>query len=208
MCALSYARAVHAAGGFPVILPPIVEMIPEQLRRCSGFVLTGGDDPRTEPFGEPTHPKATPVHPMRQTYDTVLVKTLLEQSEIPTLGVCLGMQMMALAAGGRLDQHLPETLTSHERHWNNVRHPVRMVRAVEGMGDGEVTSHHRQAVGDPGRLAVLATSDDGVIEAIELPRARFFLGVQWHPERTGEGMLGLGVFKRLIHAAREREAAV
>ena len=208
MCALTYARAIAAAGGEPVILPPLIEAIPRQLEACAGFVLTGGDDPRTELFGVPTHPKATPVHPVRQEYDTALLHALLDRADIPTLGVCLGMQMMALVCGGRLDQHLPETLATHERHWNNAVHTVHLSGLGTELGvlEGEVASHHRQAVSDPGRLSVLATSEDGVIEAVGCAGSRFFVGVQWHPERTQDTALGRGVFERLVLAAAERAA--
>lgn len=209
MCALTYARAVYAAGGWAVILPPVVEMIPLHLTKCDGFVLTGGDDPRTEAFGVPTHPKATPVHPERQAFDTALLEALMKRAETPTLGVCLGMQMMALVAGGRLDQHMPETTPTADRHDNNARHGITVVDATGRIGEmlagedaGVVTSHHRQAVSDAGRLRVAAVSEDGVIEAIERADAPFFVGVQWHPERTEDRRLGVGVFERLVKAAR------
>jgi gamma-glutamyl-gamma-aminobutyrate hydrolase PuuD len=207
-CALTYAGAIHAAGGWPIILPPIVEMIPLHLERCDGFVLTGGDDPRTEPFGVPTHPKATPVHELRQAFDSALLRALMQRPQTPTLGVCLGMQMMALVAGGSLDQHLPETLATAERHWGDARHAIKPVGRTGPVGamlaqsGGAVTSHHRQAVREAGSLRVAAVSDDGVIEAIERADAPFFVGVQWHPERTGDGSLGTGVFEGLVRAAR------
>ena len=135
MCPLTYARALFAAGGWPVILPPIVEMIPEHLERCDGFVLIGGDDPRMEPFGVPTHPKATPVHELRQAFDMALLRALMERPETPTLGVCLGMQMMALVAGGSLDQHLPETLATAERHWGDAKHSVKPVMRTGAVGE-------------------------------------------------------------------------
>ena len=211
MCPLTYARAIFAAGGWPVILPPIVEMIPLHLERCDGFVVIGGDDPRTEPFGVPTHPKATPVHEVRQAFDAALLRALMEKPETPTLGVCLGMQMMALVAGGSLDQHLPETLPTADQHWGDSRHaikpvlrsgPVGEMLGESGGGVGGVTSHHRQAVTDAGSLRVAAVSEDGVIEAIERADAPFFVGVQWHPERTVERALGAGVFERLVREAR------
>ncbi len=211
MCPLTYARAIFAAGGWPVILPPIVEMIPVHLERCDGFVVIGGDDPRTEPFGVPTHPKATPVHELRQAFDTALLRALMERPETPMLGVCLGMQMMALVAGGSLDQHLPETLATADQHWGDANHVIRPVLRTgpvgemfgqDGGGLGGVTSHHRQAVKDSGSLRVAAISEDGVIEAIERSDAPFFVGVQWHPERTAERALGVGVFERLVREAR------
>ncbi len=203
-CAMTYARAVTDAGGIPMILPPIPELAAEHARQCHAFILTGGDDPRTEPFGEPTHAKATLVHPLRQAYETALLDALTRRTEAPVLGVCLGMQMMALHAGGRLNQHLPDTVPTAERHANNAIHPIRPVESALSplIARGEVTSSHRQAVTDPGRLRVIAVADDGVIEAIDDPSHRFFLGVQWHPERTADPGLGIRLFERLIEAAR------
>lgn len=199
-CALTYARAVADAGGVPLFLAPLPELITVYLQTVDGFLLTGGDDPRTEPFGAPTHPKATPVHPQRQAFDTALLASLGQRPDVPTLGICLGMQMMALSAGGSLNQHMPDNVPTHGLHSGNALHTVRPVLDV--LPTGTVTSHHRQAVESPGRLRVVATSPDGVIEAIDNPGARFYLGVQWHPERTVDPGLGVGILKRLVDAAR------
>jgi len=219
--AMAYCEMIARAGGVPVVLPPLPALAPEHVRRCDGFVLTGGDDPRTEPFGEPTHPKASPlVHPRRQEYETALLRLLDAPAEAggagggPVLGVCLGMQMMALVAGGSLCQHLPDEVPTADRHAGNSVHPVRLVgdaphpilvfgKAGEaGPGAGEVMSSHHQAVRSPGRLRVVAVADDGVIEAIDDPTRRFYLGVQWHPERTADEALGAGLFAKLVEAAR------
>ncbi|MBC7836090.1 MAG: gamma-glutamyl-gamma-aminobutyrate hydrolase family protein [Phycisphaerales bacterium] len=205
-CSVAYVAAVAAAGGTPVVLLPMRELIPQYLALCDGFVLTGGDDPRTEPFGEPTHPKTTPVHPERQAFETALLAELTARPQAPVLGVCLGMQMMALVAGGRLDQHLPDTVATADAHSANITHPVEPVALPEGapansIPRGEVTSHHHQAVADPGRLRIIAKAPDGVIEAIDDPSRRFYLGVQWHPERTADAALGAQLFARLVAAA-------
>ena len=208
MCPLTYARAVADAGGWPVILPPMLELIPAHLKRCHGFILIGGDDPRTESFGAPTHPKATPVHELRQRFDTELLNALMDRPDVPTLGVCLGMQMMALVAGGAMDQHLPETLKTADHHYNDAKHGIALtskgvLASIVGSSGGvQVTSHHRQAVSNPGSLRVAATSEDGVIEAIEHPARRFFLGVQWHPERTKDEAVGAEIIRRLVDEAR------
>lgn len=211
--AMAYCEAVARAGGVPVVLPPIPALAPEHVRRCDAFVLTGGDDPRMEPFGEPTHPKATLIHAQRQEYETALVR-LLDSAVagggsggggggggVPVLGVCLGMQLMALVAGGKLRQHLPDEVPTADRHVGNTVHAIRPV--VEGViGAGEVTSSHHQAIKDAGRLRVVAVADDGVIEAVDDPTRRFYLGVQWHPERTADPALGAALFARLVEAAR------
>lgn len=200
----SYVRAVEAAGGVPLLLPPVGAFAGEHARRLDGFVLTGGDDPRTEAFGEPTHPAAVPVHADRQAFETSLLGALeAERPDAPVLGVCLGMQMMALCAGGRLDQHLPETCPTHAEHWEREHR-------VEPAGEpgaglelaGTVRSRHRQAVADAGRLRVAARAPDAVVEAVTDPARRFYIGVQWHPERSPERAVGGALFAALVAAAR------
>jgi putative glutamine amidotransferase len=205
-CSMAYARAVAQAGGLPVLLPAIPELAAEHVRMCDAFVLTGGDDPRTEAFGHPTHPKAKPMHPLRQAYELRLLDELRDRSpQSPVLGVCLGMQLMALHAGGRLDQHLPETLASHAMHWGG-EHPVRAEprpqagATADAVQNGVVTSKHRQAVAEPGSMLILAKSEDGVIEAVGDPHRPFYVGVQWHPERTAQQELGPELFRRLVAA--------
>ncbi|TVS03956.1 MAG: gamma-glutamyl-gamma-aminobutyrate hydrolase family protein [Phycisphaerales bacterium] len=197
----TYAESVLRAGGQPVYLPPIRGSEAMAAERFDGFVFAGGDDPRTEPFGVPTHPEARPVHEDRQAFETELLR-LLESSraEAPVLGVCLGMQMMALVAGGELDQHMPDTRPDAGRHWEQSHAIV----PVDGsaLPAGEIYSKHRQAVSDPGPLRVTATSDDGVIEAIDDPHRPFYLGVQWHPERTPHAPLGQRIFDELVQACR------
>ncbi len=249
-CAAAYLDAVHAAGADPVVLAPIPELAASHAEQFDAFVFTGGNDPAMEVFGKATHPAATLVHPRRQQYELTLLNALRDLApERPVLGICLGMQMMSLHAGGDLDQHLPDTLPSHARH-KNATHPVlaahgsarRLLPAlslqpegphISSRGSGEsampipgrcapvtslpeavlvvpeceprafeVQSNHHQAVRDSGALLVLARSDDGVIEAVGDPNRPFYLGVQWHPERTGAPTLGQQLFDSLVAASR------
>ena len=197
-----YVQAVERAGGVPLLLPPAVESIPAYADRLDAFLLTGGDDPCTEPFGEPTHPSAVRVHPDRQAFEVALLGALAGQRpDAPVLGVCLGMQLMALLAGGRLDQHMPETCPTHAQHWEHDH-------AVEPTGDGAfglrgvVRSKHRQAVADSGATSVIARAPDGIVEALCDPARRFYLGVQWHPERTAAPAVGQHIFDALLAACR------
>lgn len=192
----AYADLIERAGGVPIVLPPRPGSGPAILNLCDGFVLTGGDDPSMECFGEPTHPRATPVHPDRQSFELELL-ALLAPRDAPLLGVCLGMQLMGLAAGGRLDQHLPDSLDSAALHWDHGAHDV-----AGTLGTGTVHSHHRQALTDAGSLDVIATAADGVIEAIRDSGRPFRVGVQWHPERTDTPALGSDLFRDLVSAAR------
>ena len=215
-CALTYARAVVQAGGVPILLAPLVELIPAYLHQCDGFLFTGGDDPRTEPFGVPTHPKATPLHPIRQEFEIALLDALSkrEAAPRPVLGVCLGMQLMALHAGGSLNQHMPDDTPTAADHVKNAVHRVMpadaaLRAAFPGVPavpliEADVTSHHRQAVRDPGRLRVRARAHDGVIEAVDDPARPFYLGVQWHPERTACEPLGPGLIRQFVEACRQQ----
>lgn len=182
-----------------MLLPPIPGMAASHAGICRGIIFTGGDDPRTEPFGQPTHAAAKLVHPVRQEYETALLEFLAgERPRMPVLGICLGMQMMALHAGGRLNQHLPETLATAADH--RGAHAVEGHKGMLKLPRGLVWSNHHQAVNDPGRLAVAAASDDGVIEAVFGPGRPFYWGVQWHPERTDDAALGHGVFAAFVAA--------
>jgi len=195
----SYAQRVWDAGGVGVVVSPIIDTIPELLARFDGFVFTGGDDPMTEPFGEPTHPKTTPIHTDRQHFETELLRALNDEApERPVLGVCLGMQMMALVSGGSLDQYMPDTTQSHRDHWE-CSHAV---EGEHGYPSGTVRSKHHQAVRETGTLRITARAPDGVIEAIDDPSRAFFVGVQWHPERTEDPATGRWYFERLVEACR------
>lgn len=203
-CRMSYIDAVVAAGGLPIVLPPIVGQIPEQLALVDGVLLIGGDDPRTEPFGEPTDGRITPVEPLRQDYDTALLRALAGREDLPVLGVCYGMQMMALVAGGRLDQHLPDTLgEAWAVHWHKP-HALEMDSGAPDWllddAQGQPYSRHRQAISNAGDLSVAAMAPDGTIEAVHDPQRRFYAGVQWHPERSGNGGLGLGVYSVFVRS--------
>jgi putative glutamine amidotransferase len=195
----SYAELVSRAGGTPLILPCRPERIDAFIELCDGFLLSGGDDPDMRRWGLPLHPKAKPIDPERQAFEMGLLAALDAEPTRPVLGVCLGMQLMALHAGGALEQYLPDSLPTAADHWGRKMH------AVSGeLGDGIVHSHHRQAITDPGRLRIVARAPDGVIEAVEAGDRACYLGVQWHPERTECASLGFDLIRRLVDAAGER----
>ena len=197
----SYSTMVVQAGGVPVILPCELECVPDFVARFDGFILTGGDDPIMTQWGVPMHPKANPVDPRRQAFELALLDALaaLHPSVAkPVFGICLGMQLMGLHAGGELDQHLADHLPTADVHWDKREHEV-----IGKLGQGLVHSHHRQALTSSGSLSAIATAPDGVIEAIQDPRHPFYLGVQWHPERTRNREFGLSLFERFVAAAGE-----
>jgi putative glutamine amidotransferase len=218
----AYADAVHRCGGVAVLLPvPSVNDDVDAIARLyveafPAFLFTGGDDPRTEAYGEPTHPSAKVVAAERQRFEEALLRALDDRRGTPVLGVCLGMQMMALHAGGKLNQHLPENTPTHAEHAKDNLHRVVPEASAGGTSvspiclpksGAKVASWHHQAVRDPGRLSVIARADDGVIEGVHDASRRFYVGVQWHPERTpgddgaGDGA-GDGVIRALVEAAR------
>lgn len=212
---IDYSRAVVDAGGLPVLMTQDVELAAQYVECCDGIMLTGGYDVRPEEFGIPRHPLSCCMEPERQAFELALLAALARQPQRPVLGVCLGMQMMAMHAGGRMNQHLPDTLTNAvEVHQDNHQHPIVIgipesvllagVQRTDYSIETVASSHH-QAVIDPGHLRIIATSPDGVIEAIDDPSRAFYLGVQWHPERS-DGLFNRELIKRFVHACICRHA--
>jgi putative glutamine amidotransferase len=138
------------------------------------------------------------IDPRRQAFELALLEGL-DTTRHPLLAICLGMQLMCLHAGGTLEQYLPETLETAEIHWNGGLHAV-----TGSIGSGDVHSHHRQAISDPGRLQVVGVAPDGMIEAVADPDQPTRIGVQWHPERTECQELGTGLFRQLAQQAADR----
>ena len=191
-----YSQAIEQAGGIPLILPPILGLEAHFLRICDGFVFTGGNDPIMEQWGIATHPMAEPVQQDRQNFEVSLLEALQHEPAIPVLGVCFGMQLMGIIAGGTLNQHLEEPAASFHADGNHL---------IEGsIGSGDVHSHHHQAMLDAGTMDVIAQSKDGLIEAISDPSRKWYVGVQWHPERTEHNELGQGLFSTLVSESNVR----
>jgi putative glutamine amidotransferase len=191
---LSYARAIHGAGGMMAMLPPdrrATEDPAELLDRIDALVLGGGADIDPESQGADAHPETVGTNPDRDRFEIALARGALERG-IPLLGVCRGMQILNVACGGTLEQHLPDRL-GHERHrplpgaW--AEHEVRIEPdslAARAAGTERLTikSHHHQGVDAiPESLSASAwATDDESVEAIESPNRDFVLGVLWHPE--------------------------
>jgi putative glutamine amidotransferase len=191
-----YVDAVHRGGGLAVLLPPD-EMLArdpdEVLDLLDGLVLAGGADIDPSNYGEERHPETVGTVPERDTFEIALARRALER-DIPLLGICRGMQLMNVAAGGTLDQHVPDT-HGHEDHrrslgsFDDADHDVRLEPgslAARAAGEERhgTKSHHHQGIARLGaglRVTGWAEIDD-LPEAIEAPGHRFALGVQWHPE--------------------------
>jgi putative glutamine amidotransferase len=199
----SYVRMVRAAGARAVVLPPDEADAPDLVRRLDGLVLAGGADIAPGRYRAAPHP-LTVTRPDRDGGELAVLDAALD-TDLPVLGVCRGMELLAVAYGGSLHQHLPDVLgTDRHRPEPGVygAHRARFApgsRAAKVFGaDAEVNSYHHQAVADPGTLTITGWADDEVIEAVEDPARRFVLGVQWHPEVAGD----VRPFAALVDAAR------
>ena len=195
----TYVEGVARAGGIPVILPADASLREEALAALDGVVITGGDDIDTRPFGVELHPMAKVMDPARQASEFALLRALDDRPSVPVLGICLGMQLMGVHRGGRLIQHLDDVIPDAQRHRGDAIHAVRTE-----LGSGPVASWHHQALADAPGFDVIGHSDDGVIEAIRDRSRTFFVGVQWHPERTPDDAMGLGVIRLLVDSARAK----
>jgi putative glutamine amidotransferase len=201
-----YVAAVREAGGRAVLLPPDDEDA-DVLRSVDGLLLAGGPDLAPARYGAEPEP-LTETHPERDAGEFLLARRALEL-DLPVLGVCRGMQLLTVAAGGRLHQHLPDVL-GHEKHRpapgvygeQDARfEPGSRIAALMG-DDLAIHCYHHQGVADPGTLRITGRAADGLPEAVEEPAARFVLGVQWHPEVVRDRRL----FGALVEAAFEKAA--
>lgn len=204
-----YARSVEAAGGIAVLLPPQGEAAAEVVDRLDGLVITGGSDVEPTRYGSPAHPRTQPPRPERDAWELALLDRA-RRRDVPVLGICRGMQVMAVHGGGTLEQHLPDVV-GHDEHspggdafgWVSVTtDPGSLVRRLVGE-DLQVNCHHHQAVADHPGLVPTARATDGTLEAVEAPDRPFWLGVQWHPEHGDD----FGLFRGLVEAASGRVVA-
>lgn len=210
---LTYLDSVQRAGGAPLILPPIASNAGEVLERIDGLLMVGGNDCDPAVFGEQPHPSIVLIDQRRQDHELKLAR-LSRAMRLPTLGICLGMQMMAIAAGGTLIQDIESQSPSPIRHTgpvgNRSRHEIATesgsrVEAIIGTSRCTVNSSHHQAIRSPGRgLLATAHADDGIIEAIEDPEHPFYVGVQWHPEDLSRERAADPLFRAFVTAAAER----
>jgi putative glutamine amidotransferase len=202
----TYVEAVEKAGGAVVIVPPNAGDAVEVINALDGLLLAGGADLGPELYGAATDPETLGVRPDRDAGEVAALDAALDR-DLPTLGICRGMQLMAIAAGGSLHQHLPDVV-GHEQHRAEVgvfgRHAVRLAegsRVGSLLGStAEVASYHHQGVESAGSLTVTAWAEDDTIEAVENPTKRFAVGVLWHPEVADDPRL----FEALVDAARHR----
>ena len=211
----AYADAIRDAGGLPVPVPcGDPALAGAYLAFCDGLLVAGGDfDIPPERYGEARRPGCGPSRPERTTFEEAMVRGALAAG-IPVLGVCGGMQLLAVLRGGTLHQHLPDDLgVSHEQpppkdapsHAVEIVPGTLLARLV-GPESLEVNSTHHQAVCRPGSgVTVSGRAPDGVVEAIELDGPAFALGVQWHPEvLASRHPRQASLLQGLVRAAGER----
>lgn len=200
-----YARAVEAAGGIPVLLPPSDPTTAlDVVGRLDGLVISGGPDVAPMRYGELPAEHTVSWRDDRDAWELALLDAA-DTVSLPVLGVCRGMQVMAVHAGGRLAQHVPDVV-GHERHNpGGDQYGATDIRVESGsrlaalLHEGVVgTCHHHQSVAEHPGFSAVAWADDGLLEAIEAPGERFRLGIQWHPEAADDARL----FAGLVQAAR------
>ncbi|MAH98142.1 MAG: gamma-glutamyl-gamma-aminobutyrate hydrolase [Euryarchaeota archaeon] len=199
-----YLLKIDEAGGRPLIIPPVGDMT-EIMSQIDGLIISGGPDIDPANYSQDPDEQTTDFDRNQDETEIGLIRYALEK-DIPILGICRGMQILSVAHGGHLHQHL-DTTPGYEKHGgyygNTSNHGVNVVRGSrleQIMGDQiQVNSAHHQGVANPGSLKVSAIADhDGLIEAVEREDKLFCIGVQWHPERKDHHVL----FSALIEAAR------
>ena len=205
---LTYVRAVGAAGGRPLLIPPTAEGVDETLDALDAIVFSGGADLQPSMYGAEVHEDSTQFRPDRDAGETLLLEGALAR-RLPVLAVCRGMQLLNVVRGGDLIQHLDEVTDGREHKAGPGRFATHEVKVSAGSKLGAIvgteatiTSHHHQA---PGRLGIglepVAWSPDGIVEGIEDPADPFTIGVLGHPEEGEDRAL----FEALVAEARERQ---
>ncbi len=216
----NYVDAVQHAGGIALLLPPdpaAIEDPDRLLDLIDGLLLAGGADMDPATYGAEPHPETVGTVPERDAFELALARRAMER-DLPFLGICRGMQVMNVARGGTLNQHLPEHY-GHEDHrralgtFDNADHDVRLAsgslaaRVAREEIHGTKSHHHQgvERIGDGLEVTGWATLDD-LPEAIEVPGNRFALGVQWHPEADETSPLIAGLVEE-AQRHRMKEAA-
>jgi putative glutamine amidotransferase len=206
----TYVQAITRAGGRPVLIPPSEDGIDETLDAVDGLLFSGGSDLDPELYDQEPHEETFGVVPQRDRAELALLESALAR-DMPVLAVCRGSQVLNIARGGDLVQHLPDVV-GDEKHKHTpgtfADHDVTLepdTRIAALLGErAPVKSHHHQGFGRVGEgLRVTAHAEDGTIEAVEDPSHPFALGVLWHPE-AGED---LRLFEAFVGAASEYRAA-
>jgi putative glutamine amidotransferase len=199
----SYVRAVERAGGVPLLVPPGAALA-ETLDRVDGLIFSGGSDLDPELYGEEAHEETLGVVRERDEFELRLMQAALER-DVPLLAICRGSQVLNVALGGGIEQHVPDRVHANTHKQTPgvfAEHDVALVpetRLASILGDRhDVKSHHHQGYGALGAgLREAARAPDGTVEALEDPSRRFTVGVLWHPEEGAD----LALFQALVEQA-------
>jgi putative glutamine amidotransferase len=206
----AYVQALERAGARPVLIPPSEQGVEETLDAVDGLLFSGGSDLDPDLYDQEAHAETIGVVSERDRAELALLQAALAR-DMPVLAVCRGSQVLNVARGGDLVQHLPDVV-GDDKHKHTpgtfADHDVTLeqgTRLASLLGDrAPVKSHHHQGFGQLGDgLRVAAQAEDGTIEAVEDPTRRFALGVLWHPE-AGED---LKLFEELVREARDYRAS-
>lgn len=214
---LTYMRAVEAAGGIPLVMPPLAsEAIESLLDRIDGICLSGGPDLDPATYGAEPHPRLGPTEPPLDRFE-LAVAHAADARGMPILAICRGTQALNVSRGGTLHQHLPDLSEEiAHRQSNPADQPSHAIEVEPGsrlsavLGGGadvdpelEVNSFHHQAIDRLGEgLAVVARAGDETIEAVEDPEREFLIGVQWHAETMVERPYEAALFRGFVDACR------
>ncbi|MBV9838920.1 MAG: gamma-glutamyl-gamma-aminobutyrate hydrolase family protein [Solirubrobacterales bacterium] len=210
---LRYLQALEAAGAIPVVIPPLaIERIEPLLSRIDGVCLSGGPDLDPEGYGERRHPLTGPTEADLDAFELALARAA-DARELPILAVCRGLQVLNVARGGTLHQHLPDLVgdriahrqqqrSSDPTHWVSID-PSSQLAAILSRNRAKVNSFHHQAVATIGRgLVASSHASDGTIESLEALDRGFVLGVQWHAECLVNRREQAALFRSFVEAAR------
>ena len=209
---MTYVRAIEAAGGLPIVMPPLAEFdVPALMGRLDAVVLSGGPDLAPGAYHAKPHAELGSTEPALDTFEYAVAREAL-RLELPMLGICRGAQALNVARGGSLHQHLPDVvgdLIAHRQSEDGRQptHPVEVLpgsrlASVLGTTRLSVNSFHHQAVNKLGTgLRVCAWAPDGTIEGIEDPSLPFTLAVQWHAETLVNSPSHTALFDELVATA-------
>lgn len=201
-----YLDVLQGAGADVVLLPPLTS--PDVLDRVDGLVIAGGADVDSRLYGEEPHSTADSPRESRDATEIALYREALNRG-LPFLGICRGAQIMAVAHGGSLHQHLPDiTDVEHKRPpLVFVEHQARLepgsqIAAIYGEEEITVNSFHHQSIKEVGDLWISGRAPDETVEVVEVPGAGFCIGVQWHPEHPDRRILDRPLIDRFLGACR------
>ncbi len=203
---VSYTRAVERSGGTPVVLPPVPSSsIPSLIAVLDGLLVAGGRDVDPSLYDEAPHDQTDLPDHRRDRFELLMIRAAID-ADLPFLAICRGMQVLNVARGGTLIQHLPDQLGNESHRPDPVKmmpHDVQISagsKLADVLGEyAPVPSSHHQAINRLGTgLTTVAWTEDKVIEAVELTGHRFGIGVQWHPEEGDDAR----IFEALVNAAK------